>query len=207
MTDKYILDTNLFFNLETGLKLGNKTQDVVVEFTKIANKVIKKNQVTFFMPPRVVDEFMSFFPNQNQAFIKDFLAVISIKSPKITDIDFSATVFYQLIENIRQRSYQGLNLAEEEIIKAGHLFNGKKIDSKKDFEITLGPVIKNFRDRYRKATRFGFLDSLADLDLIVLAKEQDGFLLSADEGVIAWGRLFGIKEISAEVWQKKMAAL
>ena len=66
--------------------------------------------------------------------------------------------------------------------------------STKDFQIQIGSVIKKFRERYRQATRFSFLDSLADLDLIVLTKEIDGNLVSSDEGVILWGRKFGVKE-------------
>jgi len=72
--DKYILDTNIFFNMEEGIGLGEKTEDVVRNITQIKN-------VEFYMPPRIVDEFLSFFPDKNQAFIKDFLSKIIIQSP------------------------------------------------------------------------------------------------------------------------------
>ena len=61
--------------------------------------------------------------------------------------------------------------------------------------MTVGPSIKNFRERYRNATRFGFIDSLADLDIIMLAMELDGTIVSSDEGLILWARSFGVKEI------------
>ena len=78
---------------------------------------------------------------------------------------------------------------------------------KKDFQIKIGATIKNFRNRYRNATRTGFLDSVADLDLIVLAFEQEAFLVSSDEGVLKWGRIFGVKEMPSEVFQKRLGAL
>lgn len=203
----YILDTNLFFNMEAGFNMGKKTEEVVRAVTGIAKKLRLMKKAEFYMPPRALDEFLSFFEDKNQPFIKDFVSSITIKSPDISKIQFSAQVFYQLIEDIRKRSYRGLNIAEEEINNAGRLMLGKKELNKKDFEIQIGSFIKKFRERYRHATRFGFLDSLADLDLIVLTNEQNGFLVSSDEGVVTWGKLFGTKLIPASVWRKRIEDL
>jgi predicted DNA-binding protein (UPF0278 family) len=48
---------------------------------------------------------------------------------------------------------------------------------------------------------------LADLDLVVLAKQKDGFLVSTDEGVLSWGRVFGVKEMPAAVFSKRLRSL
>ena len=157
-------------------------------------------QAEFFMPPRVVDELLSFFDDKEQPFLQDFLAVVIIKSPDQHALNVSATIFYQYVDETRQRAYRGLNAAEEEIQKAARLMMGKEELGKKEFEMTVGPVVKAFRDRYRQATRYGFIDSVADLDLIMLAKETGGYLVTTDEGVIRWGRIFGIKELPAHVF-------
>ncbi|MBI3619816.1 RNA ligase partner protein [Candidatus Roizmanbacteria bacterium] len=191
---KYILDANLFFNLETSLGMGEKTEAVIKTFAKYAKELRNQNLAEFFMPPKVVEEFLSFFENKDQAFLQEFLASVTVKSPDHLRSQFPAQVFYQLVDDIRQRSLRGLRLGEEEIELAARSFSGKSPLPTKEFQIAVGDHIKKFRQRYRRATRFGFLDSLADLDLIVLAKEQDGFLASADEGVIYWGRAFGVKE-------------
>lgn len=204
---RYILDTNLFFNMAAGAGLGEKTEDVVVNLTHSIKEHKKKEGVEFFMPPRIVEEFLSFFDNKEQLFIKEFLGEITVKSPHIDSLSFSASIFYKLIEDIRNRSYRGLQVGEEEIKKAGSLLLGSGDLDKKEYEIRVGPALKAFRERYRQATRFGFIDSLADLDLIILAKETDGFLVSADEGAIHWGRVFGIKEMSPAVFGKKMKDL
>jgi len=201
--EKYILDANLFFNMEAGVDLGIKTQDVVVNITKIAKRLKEEKKADFIIPPRVVDEFLSFFEDKNQPFIKNFLSTITIKSPDISKTETSTNVFYLLIDEIRQRSYRGLNIGEEEIEKAGRLMVDQKNLSKKEFEIKIGEVIKKFRERYRTATRVGFLDSVADLDLIILAKEQDGVLVTTDEGVLKWARIFGVKEMPAGAWGKQ----
>ncbi len=202
--ETYILDTNLFFNMEANFELGKKTEEVVINITKRALALKKTNRARFIMPPRAVDEFLSFFDDKGQAFIKDFLSAITVQSPDVNKIDFPAAVFYQLVDDIRKRSYRGLDIGEEEIKNAGKLMLGLGKLEKKDFEIKIGAAIKGFRDRYRNATRNKFLDSVADLDLIVLAKEQNGHLITSDEGVIYWGRLFGVKEMPASAWKKQL---
>lgn len=201
--ESFILDTNLFFNMEEGLNMGNKTEEVVINITT----AIKKKKIPVFMPPRIVDEFLSFFEDKEQNFIKEFLSSIVIKTPDINKLTLPAQLFYQIVGDIRERSYRGLRIGEEEIVQAGRATIGKSVLNKKDFEITIGKAIKSFRDRYRQATRFGFLDSLADLDLIVLTKELDGCLVSTDEGVVKWGRGFGVKEIPAAAFGSKLAEL
>lgn len=205
--ESFILDTNLFFNIGAGLGMGKNTEEIVKKLTETIKKLKKNSKAAFYMPPRIVEEFLSFFEDKNQEFIKNFLSVVNVKSPNPAVTDFSSQVFYNLIEDIRNRSYRGLNIAEEEIIKAGETTSGKKFESKKEFQIMIGKFIKNFRDRYRNATRTGFLDSVADLDLIVLSKEVDGFLVTSDEGVLAWGRTFGIKEMPASIFQKRLEDL
>ena len=205
--ESFILDTNLFFNIGADLGMGKDTEEIVVKLTEIIKKLKKNSKAVFYMPPKIVEEFLSFFEDKNQEFIKNFLSNINIKSPNPAVTDFSSQVFYRLIEDIRNRSYRGLNIAEEEIVKAGEMTSNKKFESKKDFQITIGKFIKNFRDRYRNATRTGFLDSVADLDLIVLSKEVDGFLVTSDDGVLSWGRTFGIKEMPSSIFRKRLEGL
>ncbi len=202
--EKYVLDTNLFFNMEAGLAMGEKTQEVVKKITYFGKKIKKEKKGEFFMPPSVVQEFLSFFEEKKQPFIEEFISTITIKSPDYGKLSFSAHIFYRLIEEVRERSYRGLNIGEELIKEAGRLMMGGQMLAKKDFEIKIGEVIKRFRERYRQATRVGFLDSLTDLDLIVLAKEIDGFLISTDEGVLRWGRIIGVKELPASVWRLRL---
>ncbi len=204
--EKYILDANLFFNMEANLNLGKTTEEVVGKITMFIKKL--RGKALFLMPPRIIDEFLTFFPEEKKPGpVVDFLSAITVKSPDYDKISFSGQIFYRLIEDIRARSYRGLNVAEEEIARAGELMIGQAQLSKKEFQIKIGDIIRNFRLRYRRATRFGFLDSTGDLDLIVLAKETDGFLISTDEGVINWGRLFGVKETPPASWRKHLEDL
>lgn len=205
--EKYILDTNIFFNMEEGTDLGEKTEEVVKNVSLLAKKLKAQKKGEIFMPPRTIDEFLSFFEDKNQPFIKEFLASVTIKSPEVNEVKIPNQAFHLLVEDVRQRNLRGLNIAEEEITNAGKLFVGKGGLSQKDFQMQIGSTIKKLRERYRNATRTGFLDSLADLDCIVLAKEQDGVLISTDEGVLKWARIFGVREMPAEAWKKQMSEL
>ena len=192
--DTYILDTNLFFNMQAGRNFGKTTDEVIKNMTLCGKKV------ELFMPPRIVEEFLSFFENKEQENIKKLLAVITVKSPVIESFQFPASIFYTLVEDIRNRSYRGLRVGEEEIEQAGKSLMNAGLLSKMDFQKRVGQQIKGFRDRYRQATRVGFLDSVADLDIIVLAKETNGTVVSTDEGLLKWSRLFGVKEMSPSVF-------
>lgn len=185
--------------------MGDKTEEVIINMTQTIIKANKKG-AGFFMPPRIVDEFLSFFENKEQSFLKKYLSTVTIKSPDVRKTNLGGEVFYRLIEDIRRRSYRGLAVAEEEIIRAGRLMMGKVGLNKVEFEKTIGSVVKTFRDRYRQATRFGFLDSLADLDLIMLACDLNGFLVSSDVGVIKWGRVFGVKEMPVSVFAARLSS-
>lgn len=199
--ESYILDTNLFFNMQAGLDFGKTTEKVIEKMTLCGK------QVKLYMPPRIVEEFLSFFENKEQAILKQFLAEVTVKSPNVESLTFPASLFYTLVEDIRNRSYRGLRVGEEEIENAAKSLMGAGALSKMDFQKRAGEQIKGFRNRYRQATRVGFLDSVADLDIIVLAKETGGAVVSTDEGLLKWSRLFGVKEMSVSVFGQKMSAL
>jgi len=203
--EKFILDANVFFNMEAGFSLGKKTDDVINNIIHYGE--ILKGKAIFLMPPSAVEEFLSFFEDKTQPHINKLLSIIITKSPNKNSHVFPAGVFYQLVDEVRTRNYRGLNLGEEEIIKAGQLFLGATDSNKKDFQMKIGPIVKNYRMRYRQATRVGFLDSVTDLDLIVLTKEEDGFLISADEGALHWGRTLGIKEILPPSFLSRLESL
>ena len=183
--------------------MGNKTEDIVVEMTKLIRKRKEQGDM-FYMPPRIMEEFLSFFEDEEQPFIKEFLAELVVKSPELTNIDINAGIFYKIINEIRVRSYRGMDIGEEEMKKAAEMFMGKEVVDRKGFEMAMQPGIKKFRERYRNATRVGFLDSLADLDIIMLAKEVNGIVVTSDEGVQKWGRIFGVLEIPTQIFGERM---
>jgi RNA ligase partner protein len=180
---------------------GVTSKEIATNLTQIVKDL--KGKVEIYMPPSIILEMDSFF--LNQSFYKELLGVIIIKSPDISKVEFPASIFYKMVEEIRERSYRGLKIAEESVETGTK--KGMNIESsdRRVFQESVGEVIKNLRERYRQATRFNFLDSVADLDLIVLAKELDASLVSSDEGVTRWGRIFGIKEVLPHSFQQVLS--
>lgn len=203
--ETYILDTNLLFNMEANMGLGDTSKDIMTSLTSALKKAKTDKKISAVMAPRIVEEIKSFFENPaEEQFLNDFLSEVTVKSPSLTELSISAQVMADYIEESRERGYRGMNVGEEEIAHAGAMFMGTESLPKKEFQMTIGKTVKNFRDRYRNATRTGFIDSLADFDLIMLAKEQNGYLVSTDEGVIRWGRMLGVKEVGPVVFGKKI---
>lgn len=201
---KYILDTNLFFNMEARLGLGDTTEGIIRQITEAFQKEKAQKDIKLLMPPAIVEEILSFFEDPKQEFLLDFFKIITVQSPSLAELSVPATIMSTFIEETKERAYRGMKVGEEEMYKVGTLFMGKEVLPQKEFQMTIGKGVKTYRDRFRNATRTGFLDSQVDFDLIMLAKEQDGDLITTDEGVIRWGRLFGVKEMSPSVFGKKI---
>lgn len=203
----YIFDTNLFFNLEVETDFGKNPYEIMTSITDYARALRGAGKAAFYMPPRIVEEIYTFVPETDER-IQKLLAEVVIKAPESDKMTFGAGVFYEIVQDIRNRSYRGLQVAEEELKNVAndtHLIqdNLSHIDSQK----ALGVHITRLRERYRTATRVKFLDSLADLDIIALAYELEGNVVSADEGVIQWARKFGVREVFPHVLKHQLDSL
>jgi predicted DNA-binding protein (UPF0278 family) len=99
---------------------------------------------------------------------------------------------------------QGQHIGAELIERAALLHAGAPKLGRVEFQKSLQPLKESFRERYRNATRTGILDSLADVDLILLALEIDAYVVSADEGIVTWARKLGAKEIELSTLRRKI---
>ena len=189
--------------MEAGLELGATTKEVM----DTLEMFVKKGAV-LYMPALIADEFLTFFHStEDQKRAHLFLTSIVVRSPKEGSITLPVSVISQLIAESRERALRGLQIAEEEIIRVAEKTVGKTYESKKDFQIGMRDHIRTLRDRYRNATRKGFLDSVADFELILLSRELSARLVSTDEGVIVWGRQFGVQESTPPVFGARVREL
>ena len=94
--------------------------------------------------------------------------VLQQKPPKKHELTCPAFLLYELIEDMRERINKGLRVAEKAVrgvSKAGE-----------------EEIIKDMRRKYREALREGIIDSKEDVDLLLLARELDALLVTADQG-------------------------
>ena len=112
-----------------------------------------------------------------------FELAVHLQSPERYHQTVPGTVLYHLIDDIRSRIDKGLRVAEKAVRTAG------AADPSSD----VGDTIAQLRDQYRAALRSGLLDSKEDVDLILLAREVDGALVSSDQGVVSWVERLGVR--------------
>ncbi|RJQ20535.1 MAG: RNA ligase partner protein [Nitrospiraceae bacterium] len=172
--DKVVLDTSLFVNPEVRNDFGDTPTGAIKGFLSIAQQI---PQLEFYMPSSIFRELLNFV---NEKEIPGaLLAILHQKSPNKHEMTCPAFFLYELIEDIRERVNKGLRISEKAVRNAG------KGDERE--------VIQNMRKNYRDALREGIIDSKEDVDLILLAKELDGLLVTVDHGAIKWAEKLGIR--------------
>ncbi len=199
----FCLDTNILFSFQKGINLGNSPGEVA----DLLIKVGQGKKARFLMPPRIVEEIYYLVDASTKPKIDEFLAQVTVQSPTTHNQTIGVQILYDFVNESRVRTQQGLHIADEIIVQTAQSYLQKQEMAKIDFQKSLQPIKENLRLRYRNATRTGFIDSLADLDLLFLAKESEASLISADEGVVLWGRKMGVKEMGLSVFGETMRQL
>lgn len=191
----FILDTNVFFSMQQGFNLGQTTMEVFSTLFSYAQKGREKNAFGFYMTPESVKELLTFFTSEEDIQkANSFLGCVQVVSPKIQELTLPARVFDELVKDTRARFLKAMQVAEDVITQTARGFMGKEVLPQIELQKALGNYITPFRERYRNATRTGFLDSAADIEQLLLARELNGALLTADEGLLAWARKVGVEE-------------
>ena len=166
-----IIDTTLFANPQSYQRFHEDRW----EATKLMLKALKEKGFTLYTTPAVMKELSRFIPSE------ELEGLILIKSPDLSKINIPAWVFLEYLKDLRKRFDKGLRIAEE--------YARENPDESK---------IKSLREKYRTYVRGGILDSPNDLEVILLALELDGFLVTSDEGMVKMAQLLGSKIIKAE---------
>ncbi|MEM7816798.1 MAG: RNA ligase partner protein [Candidatus Aenigmatarchaeota archaeon] len=175
---KIILDTSIFINPNSHYIFGDTPSEA---FNNFLEKAQNKKGIKFYIPPSIYEELMNFLENPPP--LKKIL-IINKKPPSSYQLSISSLFVYELIEEIRIRVNKGLRIAEKYARKANKEHN-------------LDALIKNLRQEYRVALREGIIDSKGDFDLLLLAKELNGYIATSDNGLIKWAQKIGINCIGA----------
>lgn len=173
---KYVVDTSLFVNPQARKEFGANPTAAVRGFIKR----IAGLDVDIYMPPSVFNELRNFAEAKAMGELE---LVIRKRAPNTYGIYLPAAVLYDFIEDVRNRINKGLRLSEE-FAKDNRPDNDEKL--------------RRLRDKYRDAMRSGIIDSKEDFELVLLAKELDATLVSADEGAIKFADQIGCAWLPAD---------
>ena len=177
--DRLVLDTSLFVNPEVRHHFGSSPTDAMNGFLQLAGGI---TCLEFYMPASIFQELMNFVDQKKIP--AQLLTIIQQKSPDKHAMTCPAIFIYELVEDMRDRINKGLRIAEK---------NVRNTAGTEEREL-----IQGMRKQYRDALREGILDSKEDVDLILLAKELDALLVTADNGAIKWADKLGVRWLFPE---------
>lgn len=177
---KFVIDTSVFVNPYIYKKFGTEPRKAISNFAKI---VSKKKDFEFYMPSSVFNELKNFVEED----IETLELFVKRRSPNVYAIYLPAAVFYDFVEEIRTRIDKGLRLAE--VFTINNLPNNAE-------------KLRKLREKYKEAMRTGILDSKEDFELVLLAKELEATLVSADEGILDFGNKIGCEILHASKLKK-----
>ncbi len=185
---RFILDTSIFTNPEVYRTFGTSPLRALKNFLELAEKA---RGVEFYMPPSIFEELKTFISPGDMP--GEFLVVVRRKPPKKHELAVPAFLLYELIEDVRKRVDRGLRVAE------GIIKRIQKAPRPED--------ITTLRRKYREALREGIIDSKEDVELILLARELEGGLVTADRGIITWAEKLGISWTDSRRFKEKLDVL
>lgn len=180
--ERFVLDTSLFTNPDIYTQFGEDSLAALGGFIAYAQGA----EAEFYMPGSVYDELRMMKDLDGLA--ADFELIVRIRSPRKFELKVPAHLLYEFIDEVRIRIDRGLRIAEE------HAKMGREPGG----EHELGRVISRLRERYREALRRGIIDSREDVDVLLLAYEIDGIVVSADEGLRKWADKAGVQVLSPQ---------
>jgi len=174
----FIIDTSIFTNPDVYITFGRTPTTALKNFLKL---IVKLESPNFYMPPSIYQELMDFVDIDKIP--KDLQVRIFQKPPMKYEMNVPSFLLYELIEDVRHRIDKGLRVAEQAVRE---VINENEPDT-----------INNLRRKYRSALREGIIDSKEDVDLILLARELDGILVTADKGIMTWADKLGIRYVES----------
>lgn len=201
---RFVLDTTAFTDNKLRDDLGRGELNVAVDFLLdlIARSRIKLN-ISCHMPPVTYKEFcdyMARYECPEEIMIKSETWIVK-KSPNRYDTKIPSEIFFEYVQDMRERMNKGMKISESAMWQAAVeslvMMSRGEEKSKIEMEI-VGKAIKDFRKKYRAALRKGTLDSAPDLDVLLLAKELGAGVVAADEGIKVWAERLGLRFLEAK---------
>ncbi|MEB3845074.1 MAG: RNA ligase partner protein [Desulfurococcales archaeon] len=191
--DSYVLDTTAF--TEARLRTLFNTDSLEAVVAEIAG-LIRDARLTlnarFYMTPNTWSELRRILLGSGVSIntVQELSAWITVKAPSKLQLSIPASVFSEYVSDIRRRFFRGLRVAETALRRAARECGSS--------EECIGEAIKGLREKYREATRKGLVDSVEDLDTILLAVEIKGIVVTSDQGIRKLSEQLGIIVVDPE---------
>ncbi len=168
----FVPDTSVFVNPDSRTFFGPTTGEALARFVDAA----RHRGVQCLVPPSVYRELTGFVGDKGE--IRAHLALFVQKTPSLS-LTVPAEILRRWVGDLRRRVDRGLRSAERAVRNAAR---GQAEDA----------TVRRLRNDYRTALREGAVDSIEDLDLVLLAYEVGGLVITADAGIRSFGEALGV---------------
>ncbi len=189
--DIFVLDTTAITEARIRAVLGlQSVEDVVRYIIPLLRDARIKAGARFYMTPTTWNELRRSLVGNNVPLdlIQDLATWITVKAPDKLSLKIPAAIFSEYVADVRRRLYKGLRVAEYAARRAARDCVGAENEC-------LNNIIRDVRDKYREATRKGLVDSIEDLDTILLALELKATVVASDEGITKLAQQLGVIHI------------
>ncbi|EFI34651.1 Protein of unknown function UPF0278 [Desulfonatronospira thiodismutans ASO3-1] len=170
---RVVLDTSILTNPESRQYFG---EDLPSAIKKICF-LVQECGFELYIPSSVFKELSNFVPAKELTGLR-ILAVV--RNPDLYNLQVPAAIFHAFIHKLRQRVNKGLQVAEKAIERDN-----------------LPENIRWVRQHYREALRSGILDSTEDLEVVLMAREVQGLVLTEDQGICSMASDLGLEVFNA----------
>ena len=197
---RFVLDTTAFSDAKLISRLGGNIATAVNRLSELISIGRLRLNISCYMPPSTFSELKTFLL-ENKCTVRDIDQVeawVVRKSPDRYSVLLSSQVIYEYVSDVRDRLDQGMTIVRRAITesfkRSEKNYNNQEGKELKELEEQLA---KTYQDKYRQKMRRGVLDSLPDIDTLILAKELAAGVVSADKGIKAWTERMGIRFVEA----------
>ncbi len=171
-TKAVVVDTSVFVNPDTRRLLGTSVDEAVQRFLHLA----RRHHLHVYVPVSIFREMEHFI---SRPVLDALRAQAIVRGPDLFTLTVPAAVLHFFIRDMRQRIDRGLRVAEQ----------AARAESSDE-------TIRRLREKYREVVRSGIVDSVEDLDVVLLAKEVGAAILTADEGIRNMAHVLGLEVLS-----------
>jgi hypothetical protein len=171
---RVVVDTSIFVNPDTQQLFGSDTGSAIQAVVSLA----QTSELEIYMPLSIFRELSDFAPAEE---LKSLRSQAVVRAPDLYNLQVPAAIFHMFVRELRQRVNKGLHIAERAIQSEN-----------------LPENVRWVRQHYREALRTGIVDSVEDLEVVLLAKEVGGVILTADQGIANMAGELGIEVFMAE---------
>lgn len=184
-----MVDTSLFTNPVCSQLFS---QGRVEAFHNILKRV-DELKCEIFMTDGAWEELMGFIPWAQMD--HTLAARLRLLSPDLDKAKLPALLVKELVSEFRARGDQALKYACKAVSSA---YNTAPKPRPQSGPHPVSDHITRLRENVRHHLREGFIDSVTDLETLMLARQLSARLVTGDEGMKRWARRLGIELLAPE---------